>query len=147
MKRFQFRFDRILTYRRHQEKQRQRDLAAAENLRVMQEQKIAGHQSDRARHQEEQHAYLTGRIDPRRLSQYSRYYLLLKQRELIDRELLGRIVKEVTRRRTDLIAAAKQRKTYEKLEERDRERYGLELNRVLQKDTDDIGQKLYWRQR
>jgi flagellar export protein FliJ len=84
-------------------------------------------------------------VDARRLSRYTRYFLMLKQRELADRELLGRILREVEKRRGDLIEAAKQRKIYEKLEERHRQRYEAEYNSLVQKETDDLGQKMYWR--
>lgn len=88
---------------------------------------------------------LTGKVDPRRLSGYTRYFLLLKQREQADRETLGRLLREVERRRGDLIEAARQRKTYEKLEERHRQRFEAENNLLLQKETDDLGQKMHWR--
>ncbi|NMC42951.1 MAG: flagellar export protein FliJ [candidate division Zixibacteria bacterium] len=145
MKRFHFRFEKVLSYRRHQERQKQRDLAAAEHLRQKQEQKIAATKEERIRRQREQSRMLTGKVDPRRLSGYTRYFLLLKQRELADRETLGRLLREVERRRGDLIEAAKQRKTYEKLEERHRQRFEAESNLLLQKETDDLGQKMHWR--
>jgi flagellar protein FliJ len=145
MKRFHFRFEKVLSYRRHQERQKQRDLAAAEQLRQKQEQKITAANEERIRQQQEQSGYLTGPVDARRLSRYTRYFLMLKQRELADRELLGRILREVEKRRGDLIEAAKQRKIYEKLEERHRQRYEAEYNSLVQKETDDLGQKMYWR--
>ncbi len=146
MKRFRFRFEKVLSYRRHQEQQKQRDLAAVEHLRQRQELKIAETVDERAHQQREQSRYMTGDVDVRRLSRYTRYYLLLKQRELTDRELLARIMKEADRRRAELIEAAKQRKIYEKLEERHRQRYQAEYNLLLQKETDDLGQKMHWRQ-
>jgi len=145
MKRFQFRFEKVLSYRRHQEKQKQRDLAAVENMRRLQEQTIAATLAERVRQQQEQSRHMTGAVDPRRLSRYTRYFLALKQRELADRELLGRIEKEADRRRAELIEAAKQRKIYEKLEERHYERYQGEYNSLQQKETDDLGQKIHWR--
>lgn len=145
MKRFHFRFEKVLSYRRHQERQKQRDLAAAEQLRQRQEQKIAATAEERTRRQREQNRHMVGNVDPRRLSQYTRYFLMLKQRELAEREMLGRIVREVEKRRHDLIAAAKQRKIYETLEERHRRRYEAENNLLLQKETDDLGQKMHWR--
>jgi flagellar protein FliJ len=145
MKRFRFRFEKVLSYRRHQERQKQRDLAAVEHLRRQQEGKIAATLEERVRQQQEQSRCMTGSVDPRRLSRYTRYYLLLKQRELADRELLGRIMKEADRRRAELIEAAKHRKIYEKLEERHRERHQAEYNLLLQKETDDLGQKIHWR--
>ncbi|MDD4050690.1 MAG: flagellar export protein FliJ [candidate division Zixibacteria bacterium] len=145
MKRFQFRFEKVLSYRRHQEKQKQRDLAAAENLRRLQEQTIAATLAERARLQQEQNRHMTGTVDPRRLNRYTRYYLSLKHRELADREILARIEKEAERRRMELIEAAKERKIYEKLEERHYERYQGEYNSLLQKETDDLGQKIHWR--
>ena len=144
MKRFKFRFDKILDYRRHLEKQRQRELAVTQTLEKEQRQNLDDIVSKRDRFQSEERKYLVGNVQPGKLVGYSRYFLLLKHMELTGRELLGEILKEVEKRRSELVEATKRKRIYEKLEDRHKRRYALESNRLMQKETDDIGQKIYW---
>lgn len=144
MKRFRFRFEKILDYRRHIEKQKQRELAMVQTLEKEQRQKIDDIVGKRNRFQLEEREYLTGNVQPSKLVGYSRYFLLLKHMEFTGRELLGEILKEVEKRRRELVEATKRKRIYEKLEDRHKNKYALEYNRLMQKETDDIGQKIYW---
>jgi flagellar FliJ protein len=147
MKKFKFRFEKIQGVRRHQEREKQRALAEAHNLEQRQRDAIDRILADRATSQATESAHLTGRVDPARLSGYSRYYVRLRQREVQGRELLRQILMEVERRRVELIAAARQRKMYDKLEEKHRTRHLQAYNQQMQKETDDIGQKVFLRSR
>jgi len=147
MKRFAFRFEKILDYRRHIEKQKQRDLALAQELEQKQRDTIGSIVADRARQQADERGHLVGPVDARRLTGYSRYYLLLRQMERHSREVLRQIAAEVERRRLELIEAARKRKTYEKLKERHQDQHQSEYNLLLQKENDEIGQKLHWQRR
>jgi len=144
MKRFKFRFEKILDYRRHLEKQKQREFATAQIMEKEQRQKIDEIVSERNRFQSEEKGCLVGNVQPSRLVGYSRYFLLLKHMELTSRERLGEILKEVEKKRAALIEATKRKRIYEKLEDRYKNKYTFEYNRLMQKETDDIGQKIYW---
>lgn len=145
MKKFRYRFEKVRTYRRHQEKEKQRELASAQEREIAQQQKVHAILGERRQNQERERALLVGRLMPARLTGYSRYYIKLKQIELAGKEILMQMTREVEKRRLDLIAAARQRKMYDKLEERHKERYLKEYNLLLQKETDDIGQKIFWK--
>jgi flagellar FliJ protein len=142
---FKFRFEKILTYRGHQEMQKQRELAAVQKMEYEQKHKIASILKDRKASQDGERKYLTGKLDPVRLTGYSRYYLKLKQMELGGREVLKEIVKKVEKKRQALIDATRQKKIYEKLRERHLQRYIEGYNRALQKENDEIGQQTFIR--
>jgi flagellar FliJ protein len=140
MKRFKFRFEKILTFRRHQEKQKQRELASAQNMEQKQKDKLTAIADDFDACQDDEKKYLLGKINPNRLTEYSRYFLLLKRMELSGREILQQISREVGKKRDELIGATRRKKIYEKLKERHQEKHILELNRLIQKENDEIGQ-------
>ncbi len=140
MKRFRFRFEKILAFRRHQEKQKQREFASVQNMEQKQKGKLAAIADDFAVCQDDEKKYLVGKINPNRLTEYSRYFLLLKKMELSGREVLRQISREVGKKRDELIGATRRKKIYEKLKERHQEKHILELNRLIQKENDEIGQ-------
>jgi flagellar FliJ protein len=147
MKRFKFRFEKILSYRHHLERQKQQELAETQNLVQEQLRKISGIQNDRSLNQRKARHHMIGSIKPGRLSGYSRYYLKLKQMELTGREMLQQFATEVEKRRQALVAATRQKRIYEKLKERDLEKYTYEFNLMLQKENDEVGQKVFLRNR
>ncbi|MCK5127151.1 MAG: flagellar export protein FliJ [candidate division Zixibacteria bacterium] len=147
MKRFNFRFEKVLSYRRHQEKGKQRELAQVRNREEKQKKEIHGIVKDHSNQQQSQKSQLVGTINPLRMTAFSRYYLKLKQLEFIGRETLKTIKKEVEEKRGKLVEATKQRKIYEKLKEKHLEEYTVEYNLMLQKENDEIGLKVFARQK
>ena len=145
MRRFSFRFEKILMYRRHQEKEKQRQLAVALNREETQRREIARIIADREEAQNRQKQYLVGAISAGRLTRYARYYLFSKQMELTGRETLKLLCRETANRRQALVEAASQKKIYEKLKERHWKRFTQTYNLALQKENDDIGQKIFIR--
>jgi len=147
MVRFKYRFEKILSYKRHLEKQKQRDLAIEVQKEQAQKQKIDDLRRDRGEQHDRERALLVGEIRPAVLTGFTRYNLLLKQMELAGHEALNKIGQEVTKRRTILLEAARQRKIYEKLKERHKEKYDKENELILQKENDENGQKIFFRNR
>ncbi len=145
MKKFNFRFEKVLSYRRHQEKDKQRALAQVRNMEEKQKDEISGILRDRQSHFTGEKECLVGPIDTRKLTAYSRYYLKLNSMELSGREVLKKIQGEVEEKRLELVDATKQRKIYEKLKERHQEKYLAEYNLMMQKENDEIGMKTYLR--
>lgn len=145
MPRFKFRFEKILSFRGHQEKQKQRELAVVRKLEQEENAKITGILNDRSATQQREQEHLTGNILPARLTEYSRYYLKLRQMEIIGREMLQQIGVEVDKRRQALVESTRQKKIYEKLRERHLRQFTEEYNRALQKENDEIGQQIFLR--
>ncbi len=144
MKRFKFRFEKILGFRRHCEMEKQRELADVMHRRQKKENEIDGIKHDRAGRQEGQKSFLTGSLQPSRLNGYTRYYLVLNQMESAGRAVLQKISGEVEQKREELLEASREKKIYEKLKERHWEKYSTEVNLLTQKEMDEIGQKLHW---
>jgi flagellar FliJ protein len=145
MPRFKFRFEKILSYRGHQEKQKQRELAAVRKMEQEQSDKITGILTDRSAAQQNELDILTGSIRPTQLTLYSRYFLKLRQMEVTGREMLRQIGFEAEKRRQALVEATRQKKIYEKLRERHLERFTHEYNLTLQKENDEMGQQTFLR--
>jgi flagellar export protein FliJ len=61
--------------------------------------------------------------------------------------MLQQFATEVEKRRQALVAATRQKRIYEKLKERDLEKYTYEFNLMLQKENDEVGQKVFLRNR
>lgn len=145
MRRFKYRFEKILTFRQHQEKQRQRQLATVQQLEQSQRNKVADLLASQVEARREKARHLVGKVVPSRLSGFYRYQLMLKQKELTGREVLRQIGKEVDKRRVVLLEATRKRKIYEKLKERHRTRFEHDINLFMQKENDEIGQKIFVR--
>ncbi len=145
MRRFKYRFEKILTFRQHQEKQRQRELATVQQLEQSQQQKIGDILAKQAETRREKERHLVGAIVPSCLSGFYRYHLMLKQKELTGREVLQQIGKEIDKRRAVLIEATRKRKIYEKLKERHQARFEHDINLWMQKENDENGQKIFIR--
>jgi len=147
MRRFKYRFEKILSYRGHQEKQRQREFATALGLQQAQQEKLSNLRRGQAETQMEKEKHLVGKVEPTRLSGYYRYYLKLRHLEMAGREVLGHLSRDVDKKREILVEATRKKKIYEKLKERHFQRYLHDTNLAMQKETDDIGQKIFVRNR
>ena len=112
MRRFEYRFEKVLGYKKHIEKQKQRELAQVRQLAEKQKDKIADLLHQRQNNQERKRQLLVGRISTDRLNQYSRYFMLNRQLEVQNRTILRKIEEEVEKRRQILVEATKQRKIY-----------------------------------
>lgn len=144
MKKFKFRFEKILGFRRHCEMEKQRDLADVLHRHQKQQDAIEAICEDRSGRQTGQRELMTGVIQPSRLNGFTRYYLILNLMESSGRAVLQKISGEVDKERESLLEATREKKIYEKLKERHWEKYSAEVNLLTQKEMDDIGQKLYW---
>lgn len=145
MKKFKFKFEKILSYRRHQEKEKQRALAEILNAKKKQEDEIGDIRTQRGDWQDREKKDLVGKIHPHRLGGYSRYFLKLKKMEMTGFETLKLIDKDADNKRESLIDAARNRKIYEKLKERHQEKYNRNVDLLGQKENDEIGLKLFFR--
>ncbi len=143
MKKFKFKFDKILTFRRHQEKEKQRDLAKIMGIRKKQEDDIGDIRISRVDWQNKEKKELLGTIQPQRLGGYSRYFLKLTKLEMAGIEALKVIDREADKKRELLIEAARNRKMYEKLKERHHKKFNRDLDLLEQKENDETGTKLF----
>lgn len=142
MKKFRFRLERILQLKAHKEKDKQKNLALSSQKVFNQEEKLQDINTDRIETQTEQNKYLVGLLDSTRLSIYSRYYVRLKKSELAGKEILIAFKKEQDDKRSELVEATRDKKIYEKLKERQHDKYYEDLEREWQKEQDELASQI-----
>ncbi len=138
MKRFAFRLEPILRLKAHREKEKQKNHAVAVQQVIQQEQNLADLAQNRRERQEELRSYLTGRLDVSHLKAFNRFFIKLKKDEIAGKELLGAYRKNAEQKRAELVEASRERKTYDKLKERQFEKFKKEYLSALQKEQDEI---------
>jgi flagellar FliJ protein len=137
-KKFKFRLDPLLKLRENREKERQREHAEAAEKVLNQKQHLE--QVDRSKLQtlDHQRNRLAGQISVAEALIYSRYLMKLRKDRLTGTELLRGLEKEAERRRARLVEAARERKTFELLKEKQKLRHLTELEKGEQKDLDEV---------
>jgi len=142
MKKFRFRLERILQLKSHAEKEKQKNYGLAVSKVVDQQTALAGIDDSRRSLQDTQRQRLSGALDTSMMSVFSRYYLLLKKKEIGGRELLKAYEKEQEKKRIELVEATREKKTYEKLKERKFEAYNKETELSIQKEQDEMASQM-----
>lgn len=137
-KKFKFRLDPLLKLRRHREKERQKEHAAA--MAEVHKQENLNGELDRTRidtldHQRE---HLIGGLSVMHALVYSRYIMKLKRERLAGGEMLHALQKEAEKKRTRLVEAARDRKIFEKLKEKQHERHLKAAEKLEQKELDEV---------
>lgn len=138
MKRFNYRLQPLLNVKSHIERERQKEHALALEQIMRQEEQLSRVDAQRESTLTEQRAGLIGSISIARMLIYSRYLLKLKKSTLAGIETLRGLKKNAEEKRLVLVEASKERQIYEKLKERQQERYNKESARQEQKETDEI---------
>lgn len=143
MKKFRFRLQALLKQREQIEKDCQRELAEAMRRAGRQKDVLTeiGEQTREtlARKREKQ----AGALSVGDLQIYSRYQYRLKREALGAEELLRALRKTEGQKREALLTAAKNRKVYDTLKERQRERFFREAAALERKEADEIGLNAY----
>ena len=138
MKKFQFRLEPVLRLKAHREKQRQKEHALAVRQVTMQQERLASLEGDKSRTFDHQRRMQAGPISAGRLLITSRYLVKLKRDALTGREVLRGLEKTAETRRHELVEAARERKTYEKLKEKRKSAFEQDVARRERKELDEI---------
>jgi flagellar export protein FliJ len=147
MARFIFKLDGVLRHRQHVERQRQRELAAAQaaaalieaDLRALDlsmQESLADLRQNR----------LVGKIDLAFLAAHRRYLLSVQRRAGGLLQKLTEAQGKVHAAQRAFAEAATARKAIEKLRDRSRERWREQLSRREMTETDEIGMQLSFRE-
>ena len=142
MKKFRFRLERILQLKAHAEKEKQKIFGIAARKVVGQESELRALDHTRLKTQDNQRKKLSGDLDMLLMSSYSRYYLLLKKKELGGLELLRAYRKDQEAKRLELVEATREKKTFEKLKEKKFDVYQKDIELNLQKEQDEIASQM-----
>ncbi len=146
-KKFKYRFEPMLKVREHKEKERQKELAEAQGQVVEQKGKLTELDKHRVSTFDHQRKKLIGNISVAETLVCSRYLVRLKRDRIAGTEFLRGLEREVEKRRQKLVEAAKERKMYELLKEKQKTRHRKEIEKVEQKDLDEISTNTFLRQR
>ncbi len=143
MTKFVFQLDGVLRHREHIEREKQRDVSI--------------HQTAMARLQDElrdldaavqnnvqdlKNNHLTGRLDMTFLAAHRRYALAMQRKAMGVAQAMAAEQRKLEAAQKALLEASKQRKTMEKLRDRQRERWAMDLARREAAEMDEIGMQL-----
>lgn len=145
MKKFRFRLQKLLQVKTYNKLQRQKELAQAERIRRMEEAHLAMLNERMQREISDLTQEKKDHVNVTRLSR-SIYY---QQRLIVNMATQVRVIADAQRKedikRDDLLEATKVEKTFVKLKERQQERYLVEMDHLVQKETDEIGRNIFVR--
>ena len=145
MRRFHYRFQRILEIKERMEEARK--LALGEVVAILnQEQQSLEHlEATQARYRRASKTLATAPLQPVLLGTNENY--LLRLRREIDQQLerIGAAEEKVEERRNELLEATKERKVFEVLRERDAQSYDLQRRRTETMALDEVGMQVYRR--
>lgn len=143
MKKFKYRLETYLKVKEHIEKQKQKDLATTTH-KVMQQKNILKKITDqKSTTLEKKRKNCESKISVSEMLIYSRFFLKLKKDNVAGLEVLRALNKTQEKKRLALLEASKDKKIYEKLKERDQEKFNKEIQEILQKESDEIGLNVF----
>lgn len=137
MKKFKYRFEPLLKMREHIEKERQKQLATATKRVREQEGNLENISHQREVTFARQRAIMNQPFSVAEALVVSRYVLRLKRDRIAGEEMLKALRAEEEKKRRILLEASRERKKYEKLEERLHEKHDKELDALMAKDADE----------
>jgi flagellar FliJ protein len=143
MKKFRFRLERMLQIKEHLEKERQKEMGLATQKVFNQENYLDSLDQNRQDTQQSLRQFLTGSLSTFQLLNYSRYFIKIKKNELTGREVLKVYQRDQEKKRLELLEATKQKRIYEKLKERKREKHLKEIDLLSQKDQDELATRMF----
>lgn len=138
MKKFQFRLQKLLQIKTHKKMERQKELAKAERVRRMEEAHFELLQSRMKQEISDVQDYKVEKVDCRRLTQSAFYQQRLIANMTTQKQVIANAQKLEDGKRDKLIDAAREEKVFDKLKERQQERFRLETEILQQKETDEI---------
>ncbi|MCX6835426.1 MAG: flagellar export protein FliJ [candidate division Zixibacteria bacterium] len=144
-KRFKFRLEPLLKLRQHREKERQKEHAASVHEASMQKEQLQSLDHQRLSTLDQQRGRLVGSLSVTQALVASRYLMQLKRQRLAGTSLLNALEREVEKKRLKLVEAARDRKTYEHLKEKQQSRHRHEAEKRDQKELDEIAVTSYRR--
>lgn len=144
-KKFKFRLRPLLKLREHREKERQKEHAAAVGEVKKQKSHIDSIDTDRIGTFDCQRRRLTGSLSVAEALVCSRYLVKLKRERMAGVELLHALEKGTEQKRQELVIAARERKTFELLREKQKLRHDQGIEKQDQKELDEVAIGLFRR--
>lgn len=137
-KKFKFRLAPLLKLREHREKERQKEHAAAMGELDLQTQANSHLDTERVNTLDQQRTRLAGRISVAEALICSRYIIKLRRRRLAGDELVHALRKDTEKKRFRLVEAARDRKIFELLRDKQQLRHRRDIDMQEQKELDEV---------
>lgn len=138
MKKFKYRLETMLKLKEHAERERQKDHARAMGDVHRQKVKLAEIGSSRDRAVDYQRRQVQTRLSIATMLSCSRYLLKLKGETMVGREALVSLERTAEKKRQRLVDASRQRRIYERLKEKQKERYYEEIEHIEAVQLDEV---------
>lgn len=145
MKRFAFRFQRILEIKERVEETRKIALGEVVAVLNREQEELNRLQQTRALYRQASHRLATQRLEPAFLGVNDNYLLRLQREILEQSQRLAAVDAEVVKQRAALMEATRERRVYETLRERAAEQYERESKRQERIEMDEVGGQIYRR--
>jgi len=143
MKKFRYRLQAVLKLKEHAEKVKQREHAAAVEQVAAQSDSLRKLEAGRKETLISQRGRMKQGLSVAEMLIYSRYLVKLRRDRLMGTEVMRTLQKEAEHRREELVEASRQRQTYGKLRERQRQRFQEDARRIMTKEDDEIAIRNY----
>lgn len=143
MKKFKYRMEPLLKMKEHQEKEKQKLLAAIQKKRMRQESEISEIQNKQNDVVEHKKNKTDKSFTVAEMLVCSRYLYKLKKDQLVNTELLKAIGKDEEEKRKQLLHAAQERKKYEKLKEKQQAKFYDEVKSLDEKESDETALNIF----
>lgn len=137
-KKFKFRLEPLLSIKEHREKQCQKDHAVAASAVDRQKGQIAGIDRDRLETMDYQRQRSVGPLSIAASLASSRFLVKLKRDRMEGTEFLKALEKKAEEKRRILVQAARERKIFERLKEKQSLRFREEAEKAEQKELDEV---------
>jgi len=137
MKKFRYRLQALLKVKEHIEKEKQKDHAVALQHVHNQQDRIEKLGDDKTTTVERQRRAMTGSLSVAEMLVFGRYLLNLKKQQVAEEEILNAARKVEAGKREKLLQATKDRKIYDKHQEKQFEKYDKEVRLQETKESDE----------
>lgn len=139
MKKFTYKLEKVLEYRRQLELDRRRALSVAVDIFNRREKDLAGLNTDLASYREQLTGMGTGKIASRELALYRAYLTHLEIEVGKAAAWLRDAATDLETRRTELSKASREKKVLEEVKNHQRARHAYQANREETKELDEVG--------
>jgi len=143
MKKFKYRLETLLKVKEHIEKEKQKEHASAVNRVNHQENQLKDIDNAKTTTFEKQRSRMKSPIVVAEMLVCSRYLNKLKRENMAGKELLKALKKKSEEKREKLIEASRDKKIYEKLKEKQQDKYNEMIKMLETKDNDEIAIRNY----
>ena len=147
MRKFRFRLQKVMELRQHREKEKQRDLAQAKNKLRQEGERLEALNHTKDECQTKVKKKKKDKLNLKELSLYQIYLANLHHQIKGQRTEVGKSEKEVENKRGEFLEKSKEKKILENLRKSKLLNYKEEINRIEQKETDELARDIFLREK